>query len=113
MICYALTELGIVLKLEVVEESEEDFFGRASSKIIENAVVLDTDKSTFSIKYSPKYGEIISDTITENPENVYNRLAKARNEIEKREIAFMTNLFLLNKNVLHIKNKENDESIGE
>ena len=111
MICYALTELGMVLKLDILEELEEDSFGRVSSKIIEDAVVLDTDKSTFSIKYSPKYGEIISDTITENPENVYNRLAKARNEIEKREIAFMTNLFLLDKKILYIKNKE--ENLGE
>lgn len=111
MICYALTELGMVLKLDIVEDLEEEFFDRISSKIIEGAVILDTEKATFSIKYSPKYGEIISDTITENPENVYNRLAKARNEIEKREIAFMTNLFLLNKDVLYIKNK--DKHIGE
>lgn len=94
MIYFSLTELGNILKLDIAEELDDI---KNNVKIIEDATILDIDKATFSIKYSIKYGEIVSDTITADPSIIYDRLAKARNEIERREIAFMKNIFLLDK----------------
>jgi hypothetical protein len=89
MIVYGLTDLGYILKLKVKDIDHLSF--------IDDAVILDIDKSTFTINYSSKYGDLVSDTISENPKDVYDRLASARNEIEKREIALMKNLFFIEK----------------
>lgn len=103
MLYLALTDLGNILQLEIVKEehNKKDYI-----QVIEDALILDTDKSTFSIKYTSKYGEVIKDTITSNPKNIYDRLDKARSEIEKREIALMRNLFIIDKEEYLLKNKD-------
>ena len=100
MIMFGLTDLGNIVKLEVGEKDSEE---ERHLKIIEKAVILDTDKSTFSINYSSKYGDLVSDTITEDPKDIYERLAKAREEIEKRELSLMRNLFIIDKNLYPVK----------
>ena len=92
MIMFGLTELGHIVKLDVEEKN------KTHSKIIENAIVLDTEHSTFTIDYSTNYGALITDTITDNPKEIYDRLAKARREIENRELSLMKNLFIIDKN---------------
>lgn len=91
---FGLTDLGHVIKLEVVDGDNE----LAKTKIINDAIVLDTTKSTFTLEYAPsKHGDLVTETITENPKDIYDRVSKARLELEKRELAFMTNLFLIEK----------------
>ena len=91
---FGLTDLGHVIKLEVVDGDNE----LAKTKIINDAIVLDTTKSTFTLEYAPaKHGDLVTETITENPKEIYDRVSKARLELEKRELAFMTNLFLIEK----------------
>ena len=92
---FGLTDLGHVIKLEVTDSEDET---NTKTKVIENAIVLDTLKATFSLEYAPnKHGDLVTETITENPKDIYDRVSRARNELEKREIAFMTHLFLIEK----------------
>ena len=95
---WGLTELGFVVKLDVSDKKDTTRQGKV--KIIEDAIVLDIENATFSIDYSAKYGELVKDTITENPKEIYDRLSSARLEIEKRELALMKNLFLIDKSKL-------------
>jgi hypothetical protein len=91
---FGLTDLGHVIKLEVIDSENKE----TKTKIINDAIVLDTVKSTFTLEYTPaKHGDLVTETITENPKDIYDRVSKARLELEKRELAFMTNLFLLEK----------------
>ncbi len=103
MIYFGLTELGNIIKLDI---EEEDKNSKNYVKVIENAMVLDTEKATFSISYIPRYGDLISETITQNPQYIHDRLDKARSEIEKREIALLRNLFIIDKEDYSLKNKE-------
>lgn len=92
---FGLTELGHVLKLEVTDGDPKT---KPKTKIINDAIVLDTDNSTFSIEYNPnKYGDLVMETITENPKDIYDRISRARVELDKRELAFMAHLFLVEK----------------
>jgi hypothetical protein len=96
---FGLTDLGHVIKLEVVDGGSET----SKTKIINDAIVLDTVKSTFTLEYAPsKHGDLVTETITENPKEIYDRVSKARIELEKRELAFMTNLFLIEKDEYNI-----------
>jgi hypothetical protein len=91
---FGLTDLGHVIKLEVIDSENQE----PKTKIINAAIVLDTVKSTFTLEYIPaKHGDLVTETITKNPKDIYDRVSKARLELEKREVAFMTNLFLLEK----------------
>ena len=92
---FGLTEHGHVLKLEVTDGDPDK---AVKTKIIQDAIVLDTEKSTFCLEYSPnKYGDLVMETITENPKDIYDRISKARVELDKRELAFMAHLFLVEK----------------
>ena len=102
MIYFGLTELGNIVKLDVSEE----IVSKNKYNIIEDAIVLDIDNSTFTIDYTSKHGDLVSDTLTENPKDIYDRLTKARVEIEKREVALMRNLFILDKDAYNIKPKK-------
>ena len=93
MIMYALTELGQIVELQV-DHKEEAL--EKHIKVIKEAMILNTKDATFSIEYNDSHGDLVTDTITENPREVFDRLAKARDEIEAREIALMRNLFLPN-----------------
>jgi len=87
-ICYGLTDLGHILQLDVAEDSDAD------KRIIKKAVVLDIDKATFTLDYSDTFGDLVFETISEHPKDVYDRISKTRLELEKREVAFMRNLFI-------------------
>jgi len=100
MIMFALSDLGNIIKLEMTEEQVKS---KSKLKVIDKAIVLDTDKSTFSLEYTSSFGEIVTDTITKNPKEIYDKLDKARAEIEKREIAFMKNLFIIDKHKYKIE----------
>lgn len=102
MIYFALTDLGNIIKLDIVEEDRKL---KNYVKVIENAMTLDTDKATFSISYLPKHGELVVDTITDDPQFIHDRLDKARSEIEKREIALLRNLFIIDKEEYSLKSK--------
>lgn len=92
---FGLTEHGHVLKLEVTDGDSDK---PVKTKIIQDAIVLDTEKSTFCLEYVPnKYGDLVMETITENPKDIYDRISKARVELDKRELAFMAHLFLVEK----------------
>lgn len=91
MICYGLTDLGHILKLDISEEGGSD----DDKKVIKKAIVLDTEQATFTVEYSSKFGELVFETISEHPKDVYDRISKTRVELEKRELAFMRNLFIV------------------
>ena len=91
MSCYGLTDLGHILKLDISEEGGSD----RDKKIIKKAIVLDTEQATFTVEYSSKFGELVFETISEHPKDVYDRISKTRVELEKRELAFMRNLFIV------------------
>ena len=86
---FALTELGFVCCMETTGRNQ---------RVLENVIVLDIDKATFSIEYTSSYVELVKDTITENPKEIYDRLSSAKQELEKRELALMKNLFIIDKN---------------
>ena len=92
---YGLTELGFVCRIEVANKKE--LIKNKHVRLIENVIILDIDSATFSLEYSSQYGELVTDTITENPKEVYDRLASAKEELEKRELALMRNLFIVDK----------------
>lgn len=92
---FGLTELGHVLKLDVTDTESDT---TSKTKLIKTASVLDTENSAFSLEYAPnKHGDLVMETITENPKDIYDRISKARVELDKRELAFMAHLFLTHK----------------
>lgn len=89
---FGLSDLGHILRLEV--ENDED--SQYSQRIISNVSVLDTDKSTFTVLYdTDRHGDLVYETITEEPSEIYNRISKVRSALERRELSFMRNIFLL------------------
>lgn len=89
---YGLTDLGNIVRLSVKERREEDEI----IKIIESAVVLNLKTSRFTEKYDKDdCGDIVKQTISANPKDIFDRLSHAKLELEKKELALMKNLFLL------------------
>lgn len=87
---FGLTELGFIISLEV----DDKVIG--PKKLITSASVLDIDKSSFSIEYTADtHGDVVRETITEDPREIHARLARAKAELDKRELAFMRHLFLI------------------
>ena len=97
MICWGLTDLGHIVKLTV---KDEDIESDSDKKVIEHAIVLDPDAATFTLDYNSKFGDLVFETITDSPKDVFDRISKTRVELEKRELAFMRNLFLIDNHSL-------------
>lgn len=99
---YGLTDLGNIVKLSIREEVTQD----EVVKVIEFAVVLNLKTNKFTDKYEKENdGDIVKQTISYNPKDIFDRLSHAKQELEKKELALMRNLFLLGEYPKDIKPK--------
>lgn len=97
---YGLTDLGNIVKLSVREEVAEE----ETIKTIEFAVVLNLKTNRFTDQFNKEeYGDIVKQTISANPKDIFDRLSHAKTELEKKELALMKNLFLLGEYPKNIK----------
>ena len=90
---YGLTDLGNIVKLAVREDRDED---NEILKVIDSAVSLNLKTGKFTEKYNKDdHGDIVKQTISSNPKDIFDRLSHAKLELEKKELALMKNSFLL------------------
>lgn len=94
-IAWGLTDRGNVIKFKYTPSTDEE---DNPINYIENVRVLDLSSSCFSIEYTKQYGNISINTITEDPREIFNTLNKTKSFFEKRELAFMNNLFIISDN---------------
>lgn len=91
---YGLTELGNIVKLSVREET----CNREVIKTVEFITVLNTKTDRFTDVFSvEKYGDIVRQTLSSDPKDIFDRLSNAKSALEKKEISLMKNLFLLHE----------------
>jgi hypothetical protein len=91
---FALTDKGSIVKFKFTPAETEVEDGPVN--YIENVRVLDLSSSCFSLEYAKKYGNISINTITEDPKEIFTALNKTKTFFEKRELALMNNLFIVN-----------------
>jgi hypothetical protein len=100
---YGLTELGNIVKLSVREERDE---ADDIIKVIDSVIVLNLKTSKFTDNYiKDDYGDIVKQTISSNPKDIFDRLSHAKQELEKKELALMRNLFIIGEYPEDIKPK--------
>jgi hypothetical protein len=100
---YGLTDLGNIVKLSVREERDE---ADDIIKVIDSIIVLNLKTGKFTDNYiKDDYGDIVEQTISSNPKDIFDRLSHAKQELEKKELALMRNLFILGEYPEDIKPK--------
>lgn len=110
MLMYGLTDKGNILKLKVVRRIRDG----EPLEVITKAIVLNTENSEFSVTYKPsKNGTLILSTVTPDPKELFDKLSKTRIDLEKKELAFMTNLFMINEDNNEFTNDDSSEELND